>query len=114
MVGRQRIRGERRRSPAGGRMILVTILLAPLALLLLLPTITDLGAIVRRWRGRTRIPTPLPHDPPRLLFLVPAHNEELLITTCVRSLRELRYPPDRVSVVVIADNCRDQTAARAR
>jgi 1,2-diacylglycerol 3-beta-glucosyltransferase len=95
-------------------MIVLSLLFGSLGLVLLLPTFTDLCALIRRWRGRTRTPATLPHDPPRLLFLVPAHNEELLITTCVRSLMELRYPRDRVSVVVIADNCRDQTAARAR
>jgi cellulose synthase/poly-beta-1,6-N-acetylglucosamine synthase-like glycosyltransferase len=49
-----------------------------------------------------------------LLFLVPAHNEEQLIESCVRSLRTVRYPADRSTVVVIADNCTDRTAARAR
>ena len=51
---------------------------------------------------------------PRLLFLVPAHNEELLIDRCVRSLLEQAYPRERLQIVVVADNCTDGTAAAAR
>jgi 1,2-diacylglycerol 3-beta-glucosyltransferase len=63
-----------------------------------------------------RLPEPTgerPREPQRLLFLVPAHNEEALIGACARSLVALDYPPGRVRVVVIADNCSDQTAERA-
>src|SRR5581483_3655698 len=52
--------------------------------------------------------------PPRLLFLVPAHDEEALIGSCVQSLRRLRYPADAFAVWVVADNCSDRTAALAR
>jgi 1,2-diacylglycerol 3-beta-glucosyltransferase len=52
--------------------------------------------------------------PPRVLFLVPAHNEELMISGCVESLLRMDYPSDRRGVIVIADNCVDSTAARAR
>jgi cellulose synthase/poly-beta-1,6-N-acetylglucosamine synthase-like glycosyltransferase len=51
---------------------------------------------------------------PRLLILVPAHDEELLIDSCVRSLLAMRYPPGRYDVVVIADNCTDRTDEIAR
>jgi len=95
-------------------MILLTLLFAAGALLLLLPTLSDLVALARAWRGKGRVAGVLPPDPPRLLFLVPAHDEELLIAACVRSLRSLRYPTDRVTIAVIADNCRDRTAALAR
>ncbi len=50
----------------------------------------------------------------RLLFLVSAHNEEVLIGECVRSLVGVDYPPDRLLVVVIANNCNDRTAEVAR
>jgi cellulose synthase/poly-beta-1,6-N-acetylglucosamine synthase-like glycosyltransferase len=50
----------------------------------------------------------------RLLFLVSAHNEELLIGECVRSLVGVDYPADRLVVVVIANNCTDRTAEMAR
>jgi len=92
----------------------LSIALGLLAAVLLLPTASDLVSLVRSSmrRGtqpRTRVP-----EPPRLLFLVPAHNEELLLLPCLESLQCLRYPRDRVETVVIADNCSDRTADIAR
>jgi cellulose synthase/poly-beta-1,6-N-acetylglucosamine synthase-like glycosyltransferase len=58
-------------------------------------------------------PTARPSRVPRLVVLVPAHNESELIGRCVRSLREQSYPAARCRVVVIADNCTDSTAAVA-
>jgi 1,2-diacylglycerol 3-beta-glucosyltransferase len=46
----------------------------------------------------------------RLLVLVPAHNESVLIAACVRSLRNQIYPADLYKIVVVADNCTDGTA----
>lgn len=82
------------------------------AVVLLLPTVSDLISLARV-AGRRRARPRAAEDSPRLLFLVPAHDEELLIRSCVESLRRLRYPAHRFAVVVIADNCRDQTAALA-
>jgi cellulose synthase/poly-beta-1,6-N-acetylglucosamine synthase-like glycosyltransferase len=50
----------------------------------------------------------------RLLVLVPAHDEELWIARAVNSLLEQEYPRPLFRVVVIADNCSDQTASVAR
>ena len=94
-------------------MIIATILLAICAAALLLPALSDLLSMARRaLRPAVRVPEASAH--PRLLVLVPAHNEELLIETCVRSLCSQRYPSAHLSVVVIADNCTDSTAAIAR
>jgi len=49
----------------------------------------------------------------RLLVIVPAHNEEHLISRCVASLLAQSYPRALYRVVVIADNCSDSTAAIA-
>lgn len=49
----------------------------------------------------------------RLAVLVPAHDEAEMIGRCVRSLLSQRYPRDRYRVVVVADNCVDETAAIA-
>jgi cellulose synthase/poly-beta-1,6-N-acetylglucosamine synthase-like glycosyltransferase len=46
--------------------------------------------------------------------LVPAHDEELLIGRLLRNLAELDYPADLVDVHLVADNCTDETASRAR
>ncbi|WP_197025996.1 glycosyltransferase family 2 protein [Nocardioides sp. URHA0020] len=48
----------------------------------------------------------------RITVLVPAHDERLVIGLALTSLREQTRPPDHV--VVIADNCTDETADIAR
>jgi cellulose synthase/poly-beta-1,6-N-acetylglucosamine synthase-like glycosyltransferase len=50
----------------------------------------------------------------RFVVLVPAHDEESGLPGTLTSLRSLAYPADRVTVVVVADRCRDRTAAVAR
>lgn len=49
----------------------------------------------------------------RILFLVPAHDEALLIEGCVASLLAMRREQSDYDVVVIADNCADATASLA-
>lgn len=94
-------------------MIIVAILLGVIALVLMLPLISDLiglASLPLRRRGETTSKA----EPPRLLFLIPAHNEELLLGRTLDSLQRLDYPADRFDVVVIADNCEDRTAEIAR
>lgn len=50
----------------------------------------------------------------RLLVLIPAHDEETVVGEAVRALASQDYPRDRFRVVVVADNCGDATAERAR
>jgi GT2 family glycosyltransferase len=50
----------------------------------------------------------------RFDVIVPAHNESRGIAATVASLRALDYPAAALRVVVVADNCTDDTAARAR
>ncbi len=47
-----------------------------------------------------------------VVALIPAHNEEAGITETVLSLRAQTSPPD--AIVVMADNCSDETVARAK
>lgn len=47
-------------------------------------------------------------------ILVPAHNEAAGIGKTVASLLAMDYPKEQYRVIVIADNCADDTAARAR
>lgn len=113
-----RLRGE---FSLGDAVELVELLLIGVpALLLGLPAICDLWAWLRAdprsWRdsadgAATSAP---PEASPPLLFLVPAHDEEDLIGRCVESLRTQDYPADRLTVMVIADHCRDRTATVAR
>lgn len=60
-----------------------------------------------------RAPAPTERPTTRLTVLVPAHDESALIARCVGSLRDQAYPAALYRVVVIADNCTDDTAARA-
>ena len=62
-----------------------------------------------------RLPEPVPGPlRRRFRFVVPAHNESAGIAETVKSLRAVDYPADLFEVVVVADNCSDDTAARAR
>jgi len=49
----------------------------------------------------------------RLAVVVPAHDEEMLIGRCIDSLLTQTYPQRLVRVIVVADNCGDNTAAVA-
>lgn len=60
-----------------------------------------------------------PRRPPgssrrRLLVVIPAHDEETTIRRTVQSCLAISYDPALFSVLVIADNCSDRTAAIAR
>jgi 1,2-diacylglycerol 3-beta-glucosyltransferase len=91
--------------------LIFTVLLIGALVLLWLPPFSEIVCLLVRRRVR---PLPLPSgEVPRLLFLVPAHNEELMIAGCVRSLLDMSYPQHARRVVVIADNCTDATATIA-
>ncbi|WP_372441044.1 glycosyltransferase [Actinacidiphila acididurans] len=51
-------------------------------------------------------------EKPRLVVLIPAHNEEERVGDAIQALHEQTLPPDLI--VVVADNCTDRTAAVAR
>lgn len=50
----------------------------------------------------------------RFAMVVPAHDEEPSIAATVQSLLGVDYPAELRTVVVVADNCSDRTAAVAR
>jgi 1,2-diacylglycerol 3-beta-glucosyltransferase len=97
--------------------LLIGIVLAVLTVWVWLANLVDLMAIAtmfaRRVAGTGRVVT-LPAELPRLAFLVPAHNEQLLISQCVRSLVMMDYPAHLRRIIVIADNSTDGTAQLAR
>jgi cellulose synthase/poly-beta-1,6-N-acetylglucosamine synthase-like glycosyltransferase len=93
---------------------LLSLLVGVVAGILLLPTVSDFITLVSIALRDRPLSDQVPADLPRLVFLVPAHNEELLIESCVRSIMSLRYPAERLRAVVVADNCTDRTARRAR
>ncbi len=59
---------------------------------------------------RPEYPTP----ETRFDVVVPAHDEELHVASTVQSLLEVDYPEHLRRVLVVADNCEDSTAERAR
>src|SRR5580658_2199265 len=65
---------------------------------------------------RSRRPEPPSYGSPRTRFqvVVPAHDESAGIAQTVASLLSIDYPRELLEVVVVADNCKDDTAARAK
>lgn len=93
--------------------LIITAPVFALGIVLLLPTFSELLSVLRvaSWRRpQRREPATLP----RLVYLVLAHDEELLIAGTVRSLLAQDYPSSRREVIVVADNCSDATAKIAR
>jgi len=95
-------------------VIVLSCLAGLIAAVLLLPTLSDLISVVTVATRRVTPRRGSSEALPRLLFLVPAHDEEALIASCLESLRSMRYPEDRLARWVVADNCSDQTARIAR
>jgi len=79
--------------------------------LLWLPAVSEALSLLLR---RRRSDVPAHGVRPRILFVVPAHDEELMIQDCVRSLLAMDYPADAQRIVVVADNCSDSTARLVR
>ena len=92
-------------------MLVFDTLLTLAGLLLLIP-VGYLGVLTLL---SARLPAPT-YPPPRLRFdfVVPSHNEELGIARTVKNLLAVDWPRDMFRVLVVADNCKDATAARAR
>src|SRR6185437_14684944 len=47
-------------------------------------------------------------------LVIPAHNEERTLPRLMESISALDYPPERLRVHIVADNCTDRTAEVAR
>src|SRR3954454_842477 len=93
--------------PAG----LLILLGVPTAALATYQVLLAVAALVSRGAGADdRVPSA---SATRVAVLVPAHDESALSARCVRSLRDQTYPTKLYEVVVIADNCNDDTAEAA-
>jgi 1,2-diacylglycerol 3-beta-glucosyltransferase len=62
------------------------------------------------WGRRRRAPAWTTTGGLRLAVVVPARDEEAGVGETLASLYKLEYPPERVEMIVIADNCSDRTA----
>jgi 1,2-diacylglycerol 3-beta-glucosyltransferase len=64
--------------------------------------------------GRKQSNPPSFANPHTFLILIPAHNEEKVLGKTISALKDLDYPKELYRVVVVADNCTDETARIAR
>lgn len=88
-----------------------TVLLVLLAVPAVLPV---LYLLVLTLLSARLAPPPPSKRSLRFDVVVPAHNEAAVIRRAVRSLLRLDWPADRFRVIVVADNCQDETAQLAR
>ena len=58
--------------------------------------------------------TPPPYKKPRFAILIPARNEQAVVSDLIHSLLKIDYPKDKYQIFVVADNCTDDTAEVAR
>ncbi|MGV3720445.1 MAG: glycosyltransferase family 2 protein [Actinomycetota bacterium] len=74
------------------------------------------AAIARRAQARRPLFANDPNHPAagRVVVVIPAHNEEAVLGATLASLRDQDYPKERLEIVVVADNCTDETARLAR
>ncbi|MBL8950034.1 MAG: glycosyltransferase, partial [Myxococcaceae bacterium] len=93
----------------------MSLLLDTIVALAALPLVAACGYLLvltlLSWRPR---PPLGPEVPPSFDIVVPAHNEAAGIAQTVKSLLALEWPADKRRVVVVADNCSDDTARLAR
>jgi len=63
---------------------------------------------------RRKVKHEVPRGPVKMLVLVPAKDEENVVTDLVRDLETQHYPRDMYRVLVIADHCTDGTSDAVR
>lgn len=98
-------------------MLILNVLMALLATLLAIPVIWFFIQIAAACytRGGPRpneTPCPAAADSLRIAVLIPAHNESMNLVPTLRSVQQQGLA--NLRVVVVADNCNDDTAAVAR
>lgn len=50
----------------------------------------------------------------RFAVVIPAHNEEKVIEKLIKNIKKIKYPKELYDIYVVADNCSDNTAEKAR
>ena len=50
----------------------------------------------------------------KFAVVIPAHNEEKVIEKLIKNIKKLKYPKELYDIYVVADNCSDNTAQKAR
>lgn len=72
------------------------------------------AAVAKRELSRRPLSTHVDAPLPRIAVVIPAHNESLVIASTLSSLRSQNYDRELFDIVVVADNCDDNTADIAR
>lgn len=73
-------------------------------------TITSVFGIIEKFQEKNqKLYTP----EKKFAVFIPAHNEEIVISSIVENLSNVNYPKELYDVYVIADNCNDKTADSA-
>jgi cellulose synthase/poly-beta-1,6-N-acetylglucosamine synthase-like glycosyltransferase len=85
----------------------VALLLLTLPLVVELAVLTLASRFPKRNRAASTTPVPV-----RLAVIIPAHNEEALIASCVESLL-ISAAGSETRIIAVAHNCSDRTADRA-
>jgi cellulose synthase/poly-beta-1,6-N-acetylglucosamine synthase-like glycosyltransferase len=85
----------------------VALLLLTLPLVVELAVLTFASRFPKRNRAGSATPAPI-----RLAVIVPAHNEEVLIASCIESLL-ISAAGTKTRIIAVAHNCSDRTADRA-
>ncbi len=91
-----------------------TALASGLQLLLAVPALCACGYLAWLTLLSGRRKAPAPATTTTFDVVVPAHNEAAGIAATVESLLAVEYPTDRRRIIVVADNCTDDTAQHAR
>jgi len=93
----------------------MSLLIGLLLLILAAPAVLACGYLLALTLLSQSLPVPATSTR-RVRFdvIVPAHNESSIIERTVASLRKIDWPADGFRVLVIADNCSDNTAELAR
>jgi 1,2-diacylglycerol 3-beta-glucosyltransferase len=60
-----------------------------------------------------RAKKPVCKNKKKFAVIIPAHNEHKVIQNTIQSAKSLQYPSDMFDVIVVADNCTDDTASIA-
>lgn len=73
-------------------------------------TITSIFGLIEKFKNKNE-ELYLPEK--KFAIFIPAHNEEIVISSIVENLQNVNYPKELYDVYVIADNCSDKTADSA-
>ncbi len=83
-------------------LFIQVLFLFPVGYLLILTTAA--------WMAKRVTPAVEGKKQPHFSFMIPAHNEEVLLPALLESIQKIDYPRSHYHVHVIADNCTDNTA----